>query len=262
MSYHKKNVFKDELLCLKNVKIREYFEKAVELLPDYFFEVAASSTGKYHPDYATGEGGLVRHTKAFFAILFELLKLEFIPFGEDEKDIMLGAALVHDGWKHGAEKSAYTVADHPLVATDMLSRAESLRGLLTEEQEKLCYGVIAAHMGQWNSDYKSKKEILPKPTTWQEFMVHVADYLASRKYLDFKFEKWYDPKDYVCESPEKTVETVRDEIIEYCKTLISTGVDRSVIYSTIESAAGNKNPNAIQSIEIANCVYEQLKKLT
>ena len=45
----------------------------IDSLPDYFFEVAAASTGKYHPKYAQGEGGLVRHTKAAVKIAYELL---------------------------------------------------------------------------------------------------------------------------------------------------------------------------------------------
>lgn len=258
MSYNKKNVFKHELLRLKNEKIREYFEKAVELLPDYFFEIPASSTGKYHPEYATGHGGLVRHTKAFFHILADLLDLEFIPFGDDEKDIMLGAALVHDGCKSGMPKQAYSAADHPLIAAEYLKNAEGLKGILSEEQEQFCYNVIAAHMGQWNTDYKSKKEILPKPATWQEFMVHVADYLASRKYLDFKFDEWYDPKNYVSTELADKIK----EIIDYCKTLITSGLERDSIYQVIEATAGNKNPNAIKDVETANKVYENLVRLS
>lgn len=263
--YNKKNVFKSELLTLKNVKIREYFEKAVEFLPDYFFEIPASSTGKYHPEYATGSGGLVRHTKAFFAILSDLLNLEFIPFSDDEKDIMLGASLIHDGCKSGIPKQAYSAADHPMIVVNLLKKSESLKGLLTEEQEQLCYSVIASHMGQWNTDYKSKKEIMPKPATWQEFIVHVGDYLASRRYLDFKFDEWYDPKNYIVKEPVSSghdlVVKIK-EIIDYCKILITSGVNRDDIYAVIEKIAGNKNPNAIKELEIANKVYESLVKLS
>lgn len=49
-------VFETELKWIQNPEIRNFAEKAVSLLPDYFFEVAASSTGKYHPTYAIGPG--------------------------------------------------------------------------------------------------------------------------------------------------------------------------------------------------------------
>lgn len=46
---------------------------------------------------------------------------------------------------------------------------------------------IASHMGQWNTDYKSGKEILPKPSSPLQKFVHQCDYLASRKYLEVNF---------------------------------------------------------------------------
>ena len=69
----KSDVFKTELNYIKDSEIREKAIKAINLLPDYFFEVPASSTGKYHPTFSQGEGGLVRHTKAAVNIANELL---------------------------------------------------------------------------------------------------------------------------------------------------------------------------------------------
>ena len=59
-----REVFEQELKYLKTDKVRKACEVMIEKLPDYFFEIPASSTGKYHPEYATGKGGLLRHTKA------------------------------------------------------------------------------------------------------------------------------------------------------------------------------------------------------
>ena len=67
----KKEVFKREVNYLKNERYRENANKLIELLPDYFFEVPASSTGKYHPAFSLGDGGLVRHTKAAVRIAYE-----------------------------------------------------------------------------------------------------------------------------------------------------------------------------------------------
>ena len=57
-------LFQNELAWIQDDAIRSFVHDALIKLPDYFFHVAASSTGKYHPAYALGEGGLVRHTKA------------------------------------------------------------------------------------------------------------------------------------------------------------------------------------------------------
>lgn len=48
--------------------------------------------------------------------------------------------------------------------------------------------LITTHMGQWNTDYKTKEEIMPKPSTKAQSFVHLCDYLASRKFLEFNFE--------------------------------------------------------------------------
>ena len=87
---NKKDVFKKEYTYITNDRYRENAEKLVELLPDYFFKVAASSTGKYHPLFSLGDGGLVRHTKAAIRIAKELLDNNSIghKFTSDEKDYL------------------------------------------------------------------------------------------------------------------------------------------------------------------------------
>jgi len=47
---------------------------------------------------------------------------------------------------------------------------------------------IKSHMGQWNTDYKTKEEMLPKPQNEIEKFTHLCDYLASRKMLEINFE--------------------------------------------------------------------------
>ena len=56
---NKSDLFKDELNYLKNEDIKKSAMELINLLPDYFFHEAASSTGKYHPKYALGDGGLL-----------------------------------------------------------------------------------------------------------------------------------------------------------------------------------------------------------
>ena len=52
------SVFENEYAYIKNEKYRENLKIMVNLLPDYFFTVPASSTGKYHPSFSLGDGGL------------------------------------------------------------------------------------------------------------------------------------------------------------------------------------------------------------
>lgn len=94
----KAEVFADELSFIQDGEKREIIKSLIRQVPDYFFEIPASSTGKYHPKYALGEGGLVRHTKAAVRIANELLRLEMFKGLSKIKDEIIGALLLHDSF--------------------------------------------------------------------------------------------------------------------------------------------------------------------
>lgn len=237
------------------------------MLPEYFFEVAASSTGKYHPKYALGEGGLVRHTKAAVAIAKDLLSLEMYgKYTQDEKDLILVALMLHDGMKHGEPKSAYSKADHPSIVADWLRGNKGFTDMLPEPQLQVLAGAIESHMGQWNTDYRTKKEILPKPKTAIQKMVHMCDYLASRKYLEFDFgDNYYSgiKKEGKGDSRQEDDElrSLVKEIIKTCTEKINNGADRDELFQMIsDKNGGNKNPNSISEMSVAKEILSELKR--
>ena len=181
--------FEDEIKLLKIKKVKDACSKMIELLPDYFFEVPASSTGKYHPEYALGDGGLLRHSKAAARIAYELLEDPMIgdKYTELEKDLMIMALMIHDGLKSGMPKEKYTRFDHPILMADYIMDNEEVLGLEVEEIEFLM-DVIKTHMGAWTTDYQGN-EVLEKPKTKYQNFVHMCDYLASRKCLLVPFDK-------------------------------------------------------------------------
>lgn len=185
---NKIDYFKNELSYIKNISYLEDFKKLIELLPDYFFEVAASSTGKYHPSFSLGEGGLLRHTKVAVRIAYELLNNPCIgdKYTDREKDLMLIALTMHDGVKHGIPKETYVRADHPLLVSKLI-RENSNQLQMSEEDISFICSVIETHMGPWNTHPYTKEEILPVPKSKYQNFVHMCDYLASRKFLDVKF---------------------------------------------------------------------------
>lgn len=187
MNYEK--LFEVELTYLKSDRIRKACLAMTKLLPDYFYEVPASSTGKYHPSYSLGEGGLLRHSKAAMRIGYELLQDPSIgdKYTDDEKDLMLMALLIHDGLKSGNPQEKYTRFDHPILMADYLMDCEEELGLEVEEIEFLG-DVIKTHMGVWTTDYNGN-EVLEKPKTKYQNFVHMCDYIASRKCLLVPFDK-------------------------------------------------------------------------
>lgn len=181
--------FSKELEYIKSEKIKNACQKMIELLPDYFFEVPASSTGKYHPEYALGEGGLLRHTKAAVRVAYELLNDPCIgdKYTQDEKDLMIMALILHDGLKSGLNHEKYTRFDHPILIADYIMDNEEELGLEVEEIEFLC-DAVKTHMGSWTTDYNGV-EVLEKPKTKYQNFVHMCDFLASRKCLLVPFNE-------------------------------------------------------------------------
>ena len=183
-------VFKKEISYIKDANKRKDLKTLISSLPNYFFEIPASSTGKYHPEFALGEGGLVRHTKVAVRIAHELLENNTvgIKFTETDKDLIIMALTLHDGLKSGLEHSKYTKFDHPLLISKHIMEQKNKLSLDIDDIRKLC-SMIESHMGEWTFDTYHKKEVLPKPRTAEQRFVHMCDFLASRKFLDVKFDK-------------------------------------------------------------------------
>lgn len=179
--------FKTELNYISDERIRNSCKTMINLLPSYFFKVAASSTGKYHPEFSLGEGGLYRHTKAAVRIANELLNLEEYKgvYTTHDKDLILMSLILHDGLKHGKEESKYTLFMHPVIMGDYILENSSALSL-SDDELKIVVNAIKSHMGQWNTD--NYGNVLPKPNTKIGKFVHMCDYLSSRKFLDMKFD--------------------------------------------------------------------------
>ena len=183
----KKEIFYDEINYLKNEDLKESLKKLIDLLPEYFFHEAASSTGKYHPKYALGEAGLLRHTKAAVRIGYELLLDPSIgnKYTSREKDMMLMGLVMHDGFKRGLKEERYTRFDHPIIASNVVLDNYQKAGL-TKEDATFISDVIKTHMGNFTTDYNGN-EVLEKPKTKYQNFVHMCDYLASRKVILIPF---------------------------------------------------------------------------
>ena len=184
----KHDVFKTELSYIKDERIRESCEIILDILPDYFYEIPASSTGKYHPEFSLGEGGLVRHVKVATRLAKELLDNPCIgdKYTQNEKDVMLMTLILHDGLKSGLEHNKYTQANHPTLIKNFVNDNKD-KISLTENELDLFSHAVESHMGSWNKDYNGNV-ILPVPKTKYENFVHMCDYLSSKKFLNVNFK--------------------------------------------------------------------------
>ena len=111
--------FGKEINLIGDAERRLFVSRCLENVADYFFEVPASSTGKYHPAYSLGRGGLVRHTKVAVHIADDLLCLDMFSSLLPIKDAIIYALILHDTCKsgrNGIENNGFTMSTHPLIA--------------------------------------------------------------------------------------------------------------------------------------------------
>ena len=198
MPFKKSKCLEQQFVLLKNRALRNFIIDYMEqCVPDYFYVVPASSTGKYHPKYALGPGGLVRHTMAAVYFAETLLSLEQNKsLSWVWHDEIIAALIIHDSFKQGlvnkkGQRDGHTKFEHPLMAANALLLFAKEVHPEMQEEAKLIASLVASHMGQWNRSERSRT-ILPKPQSDAEKFVHMCDYLASRQ--DITVSVNYEPK--------------------------------------------------------------------
>lgn len=179
--------FERELNLIVNEDLRMvvkfYMEEAV---PDYFWTDGASSSGKYHPKFSQGEGGLVRHTKAVVMFAEELLRMSSYAYMREEyKDYVISACILHDTAKYGI--SEYDKAEYKNHAANAAKAfAEYSEHVMDYKPSEFLLNAIRSHMGQWSTEKEDR------PFTSIDRCVHMADYMASRSFIDIPgiMEEW------------------------------------------------------------------------
>lgn len=196
MRNEKSKIFDSLLDTFENEDIKNFANECIETIPSYFWNVGASSTGKYHPQYALGDLGLARHTCVLVRFLNHILNIDCYKndFTSRERDLLRVAGIMHDSRKSGNDedyaRNKFTRFEHPLLAANEI---RTIIGFIPEEELELVANTIESHMGQWNTDKRSKV-VLPLPENKYQKMLHLADYLASRKDIEVLFDGFEVPK--------------------------------------------------------------------
>ena len=192
-----KEFFKEVLDTFENEDLKDFCDKCLDTIPAYFWTVPASSSKKYHGAAYVTEGGLARHTLALCRIMNHLFSIDCVKnqYTSRECDLLRVAGLMHDTRKSGSqedyEKNKYTKFDHPLLASNEIARVwnDYSGKKMSIEEVKLIRSVIESHMGQWNTDKRHPDVVLPTPQDKYQIIVHICDYLASRKDIEIKFDE-------------------------------------------------------------------------
>lgn len=170
--------FEKELSEISNEQLRIFTAICISELPDYFFTKPSTSSGKYHSPDERGNYGLILHTKRVFGCLKALFRLEdYSNIPEARKEYLMAAALLHDGLKYGPAEnvSTHTMFEHPIFAAHFVKEIGKREYFVGAE---IIASYIISHMGQWNES-KYSQTTLPKPSTIEQKVLHLADYMAS-----------------------------------------------------------------------------------
>jgi 23S rRNA maturation-related 3'-5' exoribonuclease YhaM len=165
------NMFEKELAIIKNETKKAKLRNVLRRACYKNIAGAASSTGKYHPKFAQGDWGLSRHTKAVVKFVDTICD----AFPELDQDTLVAAAIAHDAFKYASDNDKYTSRDHAGDAARELEK----EGLKDEAR------LVRSHMGRFDHE---RNNAIPAPNEFDEKMLHLADYLASKKFLSIRFD--------------------------------------------------------------------------
>jgi hypothetical protein len=166
-----KQMLYDMTLFISGKRVREATRKHLDEVPTYFWTVPASSTGKYHPDFSLGDGGLVRHSIVCTAFIIFIAEISYFRLSKDILDNAIAACILHDSRKLGNTDKGedHTLTEHPKLAS-----------IAVKKTLPLAASMILTHMGKWG---------LNVPGSINQALVSLADYLASRKAINVYFNQ-------------------------------------------------------------------------
>lgn len=125
-------LFTKEIGYISDETLKKIVVDTLDVSPECIQTIPASSSGKYHPVYSLGDGGLVRHVRAAVGIAHSMIETDIfkniaLGIGADDyetimiyKDVAYAALILHDCMKPDDTPKHGTRFDHPLLAATCL----------------------------------------------------------------------------------------------------------------------------------------------
>lgn len=161
--------------------IQEFARDMWRKAPDYFFVIPASVSGMFHAEWSTDKGGLIRHVLMGVQVADDLSR----TFGltDHETDLAIAAMLGHDIIKYGLDFDERYLDVHPFMPRTYFGHRRSagyVGDFAKSPDFDTIMSAIERHMGNiMTGEWTSVGGI--RPETPLQYVVHLADYVASRK---------------------------------------------------------------------------------
>lgn len=193
MNSEMKNKLKEYALRpFETEQFKQYFSDMWDQIPEYIFEMPASTSGKYHNKTQCQKYGLLFHMFMFASIVEHRLRLdwnrEFIGPTAIERDMIRCIPFFHDALRCGWNGGEHTMIEHPLLAAGWVRNSKVEHDIPQDYKDDMAE-MCERHSGQWNTN-KQGVAIMAKPELDREIFIHECDILSSRADID-----WIIPKE-------------------------------------------------------------------
>ena len=234
-------LFDREINLISDGNIKKLTKEVLKNADDWFFTEPASSSGKYHPDFAREVGGLVKHTKAVVYFVKEMYRSELYDIDIHHYDLLILSAIAHDIKKYGeSNNTGHTVKNHPELASNYVKNINSNKkgGYINEDDIKYVQQCILTHMGVFGDI---------KPSTDDEKLLHLADLIASRKEIDLKFDKNVEKTilptidDFVIDFGMHSGKLIKDVPIDYLKWAVENVTKKPIFLKLAKKILTEEN---------------------
>ena len=178
-------VFQPYLDKFETDEMRLYCADMIKQIPDYIFEIASSTSGKFHNKTQCQIHGQVYHIIMFEEILNYLLDLKCNQEkfkSPRQRDAMRCVAFFHDA--HKTNGGQFTVHEHPMIAGAWVRETKVEHDIDASAKEAIAR-MCERHSGEWTSSKRSAV-VLPEPENEMERMIHMCDILSSRSNIDMQ----------------------------------------------------------------------------
>jgi len=177
-----------ELNKIKNPELKILTKQILLDCSDFNCDMGASSSGKYHPEFDLGPGGLIRHTKTTCRSIETIMKM-WPQYDGTNWDIPYISMILHDMCKYTKLNQEHSHQDHPLLMAEKIrSFKPTSQGdwfldykELAENLEKIAQNV-ETHMSRWDTD-RDENKIGEKPKNMENAFCAIADMISSQKYF-------------------------------------------------------------------------------
>jgi len=162
---------------INNEKIRNFTIAVLNAVPDDFWTMKTSTSGKYHPPECNEVGGLIIHIQraCYFGSLF--INANGWDSLNIRGDILLSALLLHDIGKREKYDKYWDYVNHPISGSKMLY---PYKHMLPEKVFVMISNCVLHHMNRFGPKTIQKPD---NKYNILELYTYQADYLASQKSL-------------------------------------------------------------------------------